>query len=996
MSFSPHLSKTCCNLTLGLGLCLFPGLVHAQTTATAADPHGKPGRSAAEVARWNDRSTPRRMLETFFFAIYCYDLAPELIVNAIDCLDLSGLGHGVSEGDAALMAHELNSIVSRRDVALYSVPDDPKLSQPSWTLVADRNFSISLEQQTDGRWRFGAATILNIPAMRIESSRGQRAAQEARMKLAEGRTDPEATMRSFLMEVVRHDFTAAARCLDLRDIPAKLRSARGPELARKLAFVIQRCGFVFPQEIISDPDGWRYIWHSNHRGRVMLDRVRQIDGRDAWLFSRGTVRNLDAMVEGFRRDPPDPRYEFVGVVVDAAMLPDGGHEPAAAPPSVPPQLASARAALRTFLDGMDELEFDDERTRLVLSCLDLGQLADLDRSPLGLRTAAKLDAVLRHLNIDLLSVPDAWEAEPQSFGKEQESQAVLARQPDGTWRFDADTVARVPEMFDRLSPEEKTGKDRASQLGSARQTVRTLIQAAERGDSTLAARTLDLSAVPVRAQLHVGPILAHKLKFVIDQVGPIQLQEIPNEIEGPRHVLYRGPLGRISIEPAASGTSQGQWLFTAETVAQIESMFAAALARGTSAGDRNYQRPRNPLCASTVGILLRAGIPGWLQVPVLGLEAYQWIGLAVLIGLTTIVTRLGYRSILRALTRVLGHFGFALEEEFLQINLRPVAWLIAGGLASAQLAPLDLPVAFWSRALPMIELAWIGLFAWSALRLVDLGMALYTSSEPLLQRRNLSDMIVPTAVRFLKLGVLVVAVSWVVYVVGSGEWLTRLLAGLGLVGLAASLAAQDTLKNFFGTLLLIGEHPFKLGDSIVVNNMEGVVESVGFRSTWLRTADDSLITIPNSIIANASIDNRGARNSRRFRTIVGIRVDTPADRLVALRDGLRAFARSHPRVLPERIDIYLHTLNDAKVDLLVNLYLKVDSSAQELEARDELTREILEQARSAGVELAEPSQTIVVAHSPEPRGAVRGPRWATHGGRSEAAPGGGVTRLREP
>ena len=117
-------------------------------------------------------------------------------------------------------------------------------------------------------------------------------------------------------------------------------------------------------------------------------------------------------------------------------------------------------------------------------------------------------------------------------------------------------------------------------------------------------------------------------------------------------------------------------------------------------------------------------------------------------------------------------------------------------------------------------------------------------------------MIVPTAARVLKLAVLVVALCVEVYLIGNGEWVTRLLAGLGLVGLAASLAAQDTLKNFFGTLLLIGEHPFKIGDSIIVNGMEGMVESVGFRSTWIRTLEDSLLTIPNSIIANASIDNR--------------------------------------------------------------------------------------------------------------------------------------------
>ncbi len=128
--------------------------------------------------------------------------------------------------------------------------------------------------------------------------------------------------------------------------------------------------------------------------------------------------------------------------------------------------------------------------------------------------------------------------------------------------------------------------------------------------------------------------------------------------------------------------------------------------------------------------------------------------------------------------------------------------------------------------------------AWTCLRLIDLGMAFYTNSEHQKVRNSLNDMIVPTAMRCLKLIVLVAAVCCEVSLIGNGEWLAKLLAGMGPIGLAASLAAQDTLKNFFGTLLLIGEHPFKMGDLIVVNDLEGIVESVGFRSTRIRTADD--------------------------------------------------------------------------------------------------------------------------------------------------------------
>ena len=118
-------------------------------------------------------------------------------------------------------------------------------------------------------------------------------------------------------------------------------------------------------------------------------------------------------------------------------------------------------------------------------------------------------------------------------------------------------------------------------------------------------------------------------------------------------------------------------------------------------------------------------------------------------------------------------------------------------------------------------------------------------------------MIAPVTVRAAKTCVVLLVATYFVYQIGQGELLGRFLTGLGVAGLAASLAAQDALKSFFGTLLLIGERSFKIGDRIIIGNQEGVVEQVGFRSTRLRTPNGSLLRVPNSTIAMALIDNRG-------------------------------------------------------------------------------------------------------------------------------------------
>jgi MscS family membrane protein len=140
---------------------------------------------------------------------------------------------------------------------------------------------------------------------------------------------------------------------------------------------------------------------------------------------------------------------------------------------------------------------------------------------------------------------------------------------------------------------------------------------------------------------------------------------------------------------------------------------------------------------------------------------------------------------------------------------------------------------------------------------MDLAMAVYTNTEILRPHRSLGDMIVPVSMRLGKAAVLLFVSVYIIYQIGEVDLLGRFLTGLGVAGLAASLSAQDALKNYFGTLLLIGERAFKIGDRISVSGKEGIVEQVGFRSTRLRTPEGSLITIPNAVIAASPIDNMG-------------------------------------------------------------------------------------------------------------------------------------------
>jgi MscS family membrane protein len=291
----------------------------------------------------------------------------------------------------------------------------------------------------------------------------------------------------------------------------------------------------------------------------------------------------------------------------------------------------------------------------------------------------------------------------------------------------------------------------------------------------------------------------------------------------------------------------------------------------------------------------------------------------------------------------------ALSAGFVYRALRPLRCLAAAWTFFLLLGWLDLPTPVAEPLFAAEKYLMAALLGWLGLRLIDLSMAFYTNSESLRPHRNLGDLIVPVSVRLLKGAVLLVVATYVVYQIGEIELLGRFMTGLGVAGLAASLAAQDALKSFFGTLLLIGERAFKIGDRILVGGAEGVVEHVGFRSTRLRTAEGSVLTIPNAIIAAAPIDNMGARSAHRFSTTITLGAEAGPEVLRELRDRLRAWLRRQALVVQETADVHVHRITNDGVELSISLFLATGDAAEETRFREEINCEVLEQAAALGL-----------------------------------------------
>jgi MscS family membrane protein len=199
---------------------------------------------------------------------------------------------------------------------------------------------------------------------------------------------------------------------------------------------------------------------------------------------------------------------------------------------------------------------------------------------------------------------------------------------------------------------------------------------------------------------------------------------------------------------------------------------------------------------------------------------------------------------------------------------------------------------------------------------------------------------------------------------------TSLLAGLGLGGLAFALAAKDLLGNFFGSITVLLDRPFHIGDWVIIGDVEGSVEQVGFRSTRIRTFYNSLITLPNALLTTSKIDNMGARRYRRMRTMLSLTYSTPPEKIDAFCEGVRALVQLHPYMRKDYYHVYFNEYNSASLDILVYVFWQTPDWNTELRERHRFLLDILRLAKQLNVEFAYPTQTLYLkqANDAEPGG----------------------------
>lgn len=226
---------------------------------------------------------------------------------------------------------------------------------------------------------------------------------------------------------------------------------------------------------------------------------------------------------------------------------------------------------------------------------------------------------------------------------------------------------------------------------------------------------------------------------------------------------------------------------------------------------------------------------------------------------------------------------------------------------------------------------------------------------------KMDDMLVPILSNSLRATIVVLALVQIAQIL-SGKDISSILAGLGIGGLAVALAAQDTIKNFFGSIVLLADKPFEIGDRINVDGHDGPVESVGLRSTKIRTLDGHVVTIPNGEMANKSIWNIAKRPYIRRIFNISITYDTPPEKVSEAKHIIESILKDHEGMDPDFPPrVYFNDFQNSALNLICIYWYHPPAYWDYLDFTESVNLQILQKFNEAEIDFAFPTQTIHLA-----------------------------------
>ncbi len=438
---------------------------------------------------------------------------------------------------------------------------------------------------------------------------------------------------------------------------------------------------------------------------------------------------------------------------------------------------------------------------------------------------------------------------------------------------------------------------------------------------------------------------AIKLKQVLDGSGIyVQPDELPqnsdyiDSVTNKQHYyLARNQFPRVYLEK-----QNGQWLYSKVTIDAIDEI-------------------HNKIYPIGSDLFLKI-LPKFGNKVIWGLYVWQHIAILIIIILGFSFYRILNYTFAQLITRTLSRLGYKnIAKNFITPIAKPFSILLVFLFISFLVPLVQLPPNISHYLIIGLKAIW-PIFATAIFyHLVDI-LGIYLENLAGKTESTLDDQLVPLIRKSLKTFVIVIGGLFILQNLDVN--ITALLAGLSIGGLAFALAAQDTIKNFFGSLMIFIDKPFQVGDWITSGEIDGTVEEVGFRSTRVRTFRNSVTYVPNGKVADSVIDNHGLRQYRRFYTQIAVTYDTPPDLIEIFVEGLNKIVENHPQTRKDYFNIFMNDMGAHSLNIMFYIFFAVPTWPEELKCRHEIILSIIRLAEKLGIRFAFPTQTLHMENFP--------------------------------
>lgn len=525
------------------------------------------------------------------------------------------------------------------------------------------------------------------------------------------------------------------------------------------------------------------------------------------------------------------------------------------------------------------------------------------------------------------------------------------------------------------------GADRALLADPPALSVEQALQIEAKADTLLnrAAGALDLSRIPKALRGDVGIESVLELKEILDRIPLPPVDSVPDvemvEVRRsgqPGAFRWRIPNTEIEIVEITEGERTGDFLFSAVSVGRLRQYYAelrdlpyrrddhAALAgqyrsSGLSRGflEKYISTPGYLVArAHFLGPLLD-DLPAWLLDLHAGNTTWQWLAL-FLCALVVAAAASGIFRLVGSLRRWLS------PPWAMWLALATPASVACLVMIAVDLITGDINVTGSGRVAVTTtgEMIVLVMAAWAAF-IVCRALAESLIASPRIPEQSVDASLIRIAARVFAF----LIAAWIIVdgARGLGADVIPLLAGLGVGGLAVALAAQTTLANFMGSLILFATKPVRVGDLCRFGDEMGTVEHIGLHATRIRTFERSVVSVPNAEFSQMQLDNLSRRDQRLFTTVLSLRYETTPQQMRWILARLRELLTSHSDVAEDPARVRLIAFGAFSKDVEIYAYLRCRDQGTFLGIQEDLLLRIEDVITAAGSGFAFPSQTAYVA-----------------------------------